>query len=135
MTSGATLAYRPTSGGRPASWAYARLCGISINVTMAAASASRSKVSRSYWRAQCRTGRSGHQRRAAGFRAVVMVVSALAVGGRQAAQVEARSGGGFDHLGPGAPGALGHRPQRGAARAAAAVGQHRAVGLGKRFAE
>jgi len=31
---GRMLAYSPTSGGRPASIAYARLCGISITVTI-----------------------------------------------------------------------------------------------------
>ena len=46
--SGATLAYKPTSGGRPASKAYARLCGISMMVTISAATASLVKVSRLY---------------------------------------------------------------------------------------
>ena len=47
ISSGATLAYRPTSGGSPASSAYARLCGMSMTVTMSAATPSPTKVSRS----------------------------------------------------------------------------------------
>ena len=43
---GATLAYSPTSGGKPASKAYAKLCGISMMVTITAAMASLAKVSR-----------------------------------------------------------------------------------------
>ena len=43
-SSGATLAYKPTSGGKPASSAYAKLCGISMTVTMTAAAMSLLKL-------------------------------------------------------------------------------------------
>jgi len=41
------LAYKPTCGGSPASAAYARLWGISMTVTMTAATRSLDKVVRS----------------------------------------------------------------------------------------
>jgi hypothetical protein len=44
---GATLAYKPTSGGKPAKSAYAKLCGINMTVTINAATKSLIKVSRS----------------------------------------------------------------------------------------
>ena len=58
----ALLAYKPTSGGNPASKAYAKLCGISMMVTISAATASLVKVSRLYWRPQSSKGTEGSQR-------------------------------------------------------------------------